>query len=309
MSSGPILGGVITTTSTWRWIYLFNAPCSVIGVVSLLACWPQRKTLKKVPKASLQTFKQVDIPGALFLLAGSALLVFAIHEAGGRIYDWSSPTIIGTLAASGASWLGFFVWTSWLSFSKQSHTMHAIFPLKIAFTRPTGPAIIATLCTGFSYFITIINLPQRFQIANGDSPIMAGVHLLPLLCSMAFGSGLGGTISSRKNFTSHTLIIASFLIILGCGLMSTVKDTMSIDPAIYGYQLILGLGTGLTFSSATMMTVVSNATENAAAAQGAISQARVLGGSIGLAIATIVLNNKLSERLSAILSSEYITQL
>ena len=91
--------------------------------------------------------------------------------------------------------------------------------------------------------------------------------------------------------------------------MSTVKDTMSIDPAIYGYQLILGLGTGLTFSSATMMTVVSNSTENAAVAQGAISQARVLGGSIGLAIATIVLNNKLSERLSAILSSEHITQL
>lgn len=41
--------------------------------------------------------------------------------------------------------------------------------------------------TGFPYFIAIINLPQRFQIVNGKSPIQAGVRLLPLLCSMALG--------------------------------------------------------------------------------------------------------------------------
>jgi len=43
------------------------------------------------------------------------------------------------------------------------------------------------LLTGFPFFVALINLPQRFQIVNGDTPIMAGVHLLPLLCSMAFG--------------------------------------------------------------------------------------------------------------------------
>lgn len=45
----------------------------------------------------------------------------------------------------------------------------------------------AIFMTGFPYFITIINLPQRFQIVNGDTPLMAGVHLLPLLASMALG--------------------------------------------------------------------------------------------------------------------------
>lgn len=85
--------------------------------------------------------------------------------------------------------------------------MRAIFPITIALTRPTGPAIMyvlysmtalmkvlnpasLVLLTGFPYFIAIINLPQRFQIVNGDSPIMAGVHLMPLLCAMALGGSL-----------------------------------------------------------------------------------------------------------------------
>ena len=45
----------------------------------------------------------------------------------------------------------------------------------------------AIFLTGYPYLVVIINLPQRFQIVNSDTPVMAGVHLLPLLCSMALG--------------------------------------------------------------------------------------------------------------------------
>lgn len=303
------MGGVITTTSSWRWIYLFNAPFSVVGIITLLVSWPRQISTRKSPKVSLQSLRSVDFLGALLLLAASALLVFAIQEAGGDSYAWNSGTIIGTLVVSSVCWLAFFVWTYWLSLGKRTHRVRAIFPLTIAMTRPTGPAIIAIFSSGFSYLIAIINLPQRLQIANGNTPILAGVHLLPLLCSMALGSGLGGAVSSKRNFTSHTLIVAACLILLGCGLMSTIKETRSIDTAVYGYQFILGLGTGLTFSSVTIMTNMSNSRSNAAAAQGAISQARILGGSIGLAIATIVLNNKLDKKLTGVLNPTQLSNL
>ena len=68
--------------------------------------------------------------------------------------------------------------------------------------------------------------------------------------------------SIKKNLTSQTLIAAALLILLGCGLMSTIKNGVSIDKAVYGYQCILGLGTGLSFSSATMMTNLANTAEN-----------------------------------------------
>ena len=147
---------------------------------------------------------------------------------------------------------------------------------------------------------------------------------------MMAGGGVGGAISSRKNLTSHTLIVAVCLILLGCGLMSTISDTPTLDEAVYGYQCILGLGTGLTFSSVTMMTNLANEPENIgelqpsarptapriltpttlpAAAQGAISQARILGGSIGLSIATIILNRKLTRELTGILSPSQLRSL
>lgn len=47
--------------------------------------------------------------------------------------------------------------------------------------------------TGFPFFVVIINLPLRFQIVNGDSPIMAGVHLLPMLGTSAVGKPTLGT--------------------------------------------------------------------------------------------------------------------
>ena len=199
--------------------------------------------------------------------------------------------------------------------------------------------------TGFPYFVAIINLPQRFQVVNGDSPIMAGVHLLPLLCSMAFGktlsaamlflwpnitlgSFLGGAASSKKNFTSPSLVLATCLILLGCGLLSTLGGDREFYTPTYGYQFILGLGVGLTFSSGTLLTNLACNPEDVgksfvfasyertpainlhiAAAQGALSQGRIFEGSIGLSTATIVLNNKLSNGLAGVLDPARIKSL
>ena len=55
------------------------------------------------------------------------------------------------------------------------------------------------LLTGFPYFIAIIHLPYRFQLVNGDSPIGAGVKLLPMLCSTAFGKFNASIKSSFTN--------------------------------------------------------------------------------------------------------------
>ncbi|KAL8719830.1 MAG: hypothetical protein Q9225_003208 [Loekoesia sp. 1 TL-2023] len=155
---------------------------------------------------------------------------------------------------------------------------------------------------------------------------MAGVHLLPLLCAMAFGeriqptalpvwsnitsgSFLGGAASSKKNFTSPTLVFAACLILLGCGLMSTLGDGRDFYKPTYGYQLILGLGVGLTFSGGTLLTNINSKSEDNAAAQGALAQARILGGSIGLSMATIVLNKKLSSGLVGVLDAAKIKSL
>ena len=104
--------------------------------------------------------------------------------------------------------------------------------------------------------------------------------------------------SSKRNNTSYTLIGASSLQLLGCGLMMLGSAT-SNGASQYGFQVIFGLGVGLSLSAATIMTNILATEQNQkASAQGAIAQARVLGGCIGLSICTIVFNNHVNKYLS-----------
>lgn len=108
-------------------------------------------------------------------------------------------------------------------------------------------------CTGFVYYVAVINLPQRFQIVDGDSPIIAGVKLLPLMVSSAVGSVTAGTINGRWNVTSYTLIIACAFQVLGYGLMITLGDAAPTPTRQFGFQVFLGLGFGLAVTVVTMM--------------------------------------------------------
>ena len=107
----------------------------------MLACWPQKEKTYKKPSISFKSFQQVDWLGAVLLLAASTLLVFALQEGGSTAFAWKSAPIISTLTISGLSWLGFFAWIAWLSFSGV-HRLRAIFPFTIALSRPIGPAIM-----------------------------------------------------------------------------------------------------------------------------------------------------------------------
>lgn len=139
---------------------------------------------------------------------------------------------------------------------------------------------------------------------------MAGVHILPLLGACAIGSFLGGAISSRRNNTSLTLLAASSFQLLGVGLMTLVSDASYTPQYNYGFQAIFGLGVGLSLSAATIMTnIIASEESGRAAAQGAIAQARVLGGCIGLSTCTVTFNTHVNRYLAERLTSKQLQDL
>lgn len=139
---------------------------------------------------------------------------------------------------------------------------------------------------------------------------MAGVHLLPLLVGCAFGSFIGGAVSSKRNNTGFTLVGSACFQLLGVGLLTTVTTSDSRQAAQYGYQAIFGLGVGMSFSAATIMTSILAADPSVrASAQGAIAQARVFGGCIGLAICTVMFNDHVNSDLGDILTPSQIDDL
>jgi len=144
--AGPVLGGVITQTSTWRWVYLFNVPCAGVGIVLCLVLLPNRtqESSESVSAASFRkTIRSIDFVGGILLLAASALLVFGLQEGGRAAYAWKSAIIISALTVSGISWVAFLAWILFLSGQPENGRWpRPILPTHIRGGRPIGPAVM-----------------------------------------------------------------------------------------------------------------------------------------------------------------------
>jgi hypothetical protein len=129
-----------------------------------------------------------------------------------------------------------------------------MFPLRLIKHRIYMAIVIATLLTGFPYFMIIYALPLRLQVVNGKTPLVAGVSLLPMLGAVAVGSTIGGGVNSKKNNIFPVLITASCLMVLGTGLMSTLTNSTRVESKSYGFQVLMGMAFGLTVSTVSIGT-------------------------------------------------------
>ncbi|MCJ1476256.1 hypothetical protein MMC13_004922 [Lambiella insularis] len=314
---GPTLGGVITTQSTWRWIFLLNVPCGLLVVALILIAWPRTRAVGKI------SWRQLDLIGCLLCVAASVLLVFALQQAGAGAYASSSPVIIASLTVAAAAAIALWFWIWYLSSADRG--IAPLFPARVVLNRVIVVAITVSTLTGYILYSVIIELPERLQIVSGKTPQSAGIALLPLLGASAVSSGIGGYLSSgRGNRSFCTLTGASAFTLLG---------SASIPPSLYGYEVLLGLGLGGALVS-TIVTVKLSArledagtplsfpplsppsfptpptlTQPPASAQGLLSQSRLLGGNIGLALATFILSAHLTADLADILTPQQISAL
>ncbi|OIW30531.1 MFS general substrate transporter [Coniochaeta ligniaria NRRL 30616] len=287
---GPLLGGVISTKWTWRGIFMINAPFGIIAIGFLLIWWPD-KTRQHLKWQD--TLVKIDFIGNVLLISASALLVFAMQQGGSLVADWRDPEIVVTLTLSALSWFGLCVWEILLGTSLKRLRVEPIFPIRLALKRAYVSSLLTTFFSGWSYIALVVDIPERLQIVNGDSSLVAGLHLLPMLGATAFGSFAAGIINKKKNLTALTTIAGSAFQVLGLGLIyGTTSDATTIS-LIVGYTALYGLGVGLVFAAVTMMTTVEARNIDLAVAQGAVAQARVLGGCIGLTVGTLVFNQLL----------------
>jgi hypothetical protein len=133
---GPVLGGLITEYSTWRWIYLYNAPIASVGVLPLVILWPSSATSNRRPD-----WKHFDYFGALLLVTASSLIIFVLNQVGADFYRWQDPLIIALTTVSCISWCSFAFWIAFWSF-KVPPRINPIFPGDLAARRPQGPTLL-----------------------------------------------------------------------------------------------------------------------------------------------------------------------
>ncbi|EPE31907.1 MFS general substrate transporter [Glarea lozoyensis ATCC 20868] len=240
---GPVLGGVITGGTTWRWIFWLNVP---IGVITMIVLF--------LPGQRAQTSHKQWI----VLLSGSLTTL--------ELFSWLSEA-------------------------------------------PMVMAIITTLMAGFVQFAVIFSIPLRAQLVDLKSATQAGIRLLPLVSATAVGSLIGGGSSAKQNLTFFTMTFAMALVAIGSGLLSTLPEGGAETKAIYGYQVTLGIGLGMSISTATFMTSMEVEFVDHAVAQGLVAQARILGGAFGLVASTIIMNNHIETFLKGHVTDEVLRKI
>ncbi|KAH6847112.1 major facilitator superfamily domain-containing protein [Chaetomium sp. MPI-CAGE-AT-0009] len=299
---GPIIGGLFTTYTTWRWAFWLNGPCTFIPALVLFFAWPKNfQTFTKLP------FSSIDYLGSGLFLSGTVLLVFIINQVSIRAYAWDSAPTIAVLVLAGLSWVALVWWQRFASQHPRLRHIRSPLPYRILTNRVMMCTILCTICTGFVMMLTIINLPLRAEFVHLYTAVQSGVLLLPLMGSMAVGSGLGGAASAKRNNTWWTQIVSGILMLVGSALLSTLADTTSPEPKQWGFQVLLGLGVGLSLSTTTFVTSLSVEFEDHAVGQGLMAQMRVFGGSLGVASSFIVLNSMIQDRLENVLTPEELS--
>jgi hypothetical protein len=259
-------------------LILYSGPVAVIAVVLFLLTWPTESMMKQPVRRS---WRQLDFLGSFLLIAASVLVVLAFQQAGLRPDSWDTALFLAPLLVGCLCWCILFAWELFAS----NHSISTILPPRLLKRRVYTSTVIITMLTGFVNFNAIYSLPLHFQIVNGTSPLTAGVALLPLLVSAAIGSMLGGL---TANHSFPALAVANSLMAPGTGLLSTLSDHHGVQAKTYGFEVPLGLGMGLSISTSTLLAALQCEGRDLAVAQGIVAQARVLGGSIGIAASSAI---------------------
>ncbi|KAF4971180.1 hypothetical protein FSARC_1902 [Fusarium sarcochroum] len=315
---GPVLGGILTHYASWRWVFWINGPVGFVSLIIFILTWPKAEYL---PSLQRRAWKELDYMGSFLAIAAAVLVIFSFQNAGTERSNgaWKTAIFIAPFLCGVLAWGLLIAWQIFIQHRWRDRFAPA-FPINIFRNRVYSTAALNTLLSGFPYLLLTYAIPLRIQVVSGKSTLVAGVMLLPMLGTSAIGSILAGKINSHKNYTFESLFVGSCFMVLGCGLLSTLS-VESADAKLLGFMTFCGLGFGLTVASSTMLSTVEvpirdygmyhkinsslgcfQANNRAAPAQGILSQVRLLGGSLGIASSSALLNQKSVEYLTGVLT-------
>jgi EmrB/QacA subfamily drug resistance transporter len=273
-AAGVLLGGILTSGLSWRWVLFVNVP---IGIAA--AALAPRTLLESRREEAGNSF---DIPGAVTVTAGLALLVYAVVEAVN--VGWGATRTILCLAGAVVLLIGFV--------AIELRQRDPLMPFTIFRLRTLRGANIVGLLIGMSLFSMFFFISLYLQNVLGYSAIKAGISYLPLAGGIIVSAGVASQLVTRLGFKTP-LIAGLLLIAAGLLWFSQVPATGgSFAADVLGPSLLAAVGLGFAFVPVTIAAVTGTRPDEAGLASGLINTTQQVGGALGLAILATIANSR-----------------
>lgn len=276
--AGPLIGGFFATTLGWQWVFWFNVPFGIVGVVWALF------TLRSTPtRASRERF---DTAGniLIFIALGGAIL--ALSE--GSTLGWTHPVVLAGLAAF-VVFTPIFLRVEWTS---QSPLMN----LHLFGQRRYAMAYTAAFLNAFARTAVVLLMALYYQTLNHDTAFTAGLAVLPVTLGMIILSPIAGSLASRWD---ARLLSSVGLALSGVGvliLMVIIGANGSTVAASIGMFLVGG-GSALfmTPNTSSIMTTIDKA--HRGSANGLRSMLQNMGQVVSTALSLMIVTAALPPSL------------
>ncbi len=283
VASGPLIGGILTDTAGWRWVFYVNVP---IGIFALFLALTRMSESRDVDA------RRTDVAGLVSFSAALFLIVFGILR--GNAHGWTSGLILAALIGGALLLVAFVVIER-----RQKRPMLDI----TLFGQPAFAGVsIATFCIAAGMFALFPYLSIYFQDILGYSPLGAGLRFLPMTAFVFFVPLIVRRFAARVPM--RTLIgIGLALVAVGLALMWGLLSPTSPWTALLPGLIIGGIGIGIANPAlaAAALRVVDPA--RTGMASGISNTFRIGGVALGIAALGALLENRIAASLSSSLGS------
>jgi len=260
---GPLLGGLVVDGLAWQWIFWINVP---IGLALLPFA------LRSLQE-SHGPAQRLDLPGVALAAAGLFGVVLGLVRGNGD--GWTSPLVVGSIAA-GIVLLGAFV--AW-----ESRTSTPVVPLSLFASRTFAATNAIGFVMFFGTFGSIFLLTQVLQYVMGAGPLEAGVKMLAWTGATMIVAPIAGATAER---VGPRLYLSLGLTLQGIALlwMAQVMDVGLGYGSVFVPFVLAGAGMAMSFAPATNAVIAAVRPEQAGVASGVANATRELGGVFGVAV-------------------------